>query len=178
MIKRSGRFGPFLGCSGYPECDMILNLDTQGNILPPKPKPLTTHLKCEKCGKPIYLRRGKRGPWLGCSGFPRCRGRVPFNTLKSEEQEQLLEALAAHEAAQPVLTITPAAGTAVPGAPPALAPGKPVPTSIDCDECGKPMVVRHGKRGPILRCSGYPKCRHTEEAPPEMLQQLKPTGTD
>ena len=54
----------------------------------------------------------------------------------------------------------------------------PITTGIDCDECGKPMMLRPGKRGPFLGCSGYPKCRHTEDAPPEMLQQLKPTGTD
>jgi DNA topoisomerase-1 len=174
MIKRSGRFGPFLGCSGYPECDMILNLDKQGNILPPKPKPLTTDLKCEKCGKPIYLRRGKRGPWLGCSGFPRCRGRLAFNTLKPEQQEQFLEALAAHEAAQPTLTIP--TGAAMPGTPAVATSGKPVPTGIDCDDCGKPMVVRQGKRGPFLGCSGYPKCRHTEELPPEMRDQIQGPG--
>ncbi len=172
MIKRSGRFGPFLGCSGYPECDVILNLDPHGNILPPKPKPLTTHLTCERCGKPIYLRRGKRGPWLGCSGYPRCRARVAFKTLKSEEQEQLLEAMAAHEANQPKLAIP--ASLAIPTGEPART--KPVPTGIDCDDCGKPMLIRNGKRGPFLGCSGYPKCRHTEEAPAELLQAPSPNG--
>jgi DNA topoisomerase-1 len=173
MIKRQGRFGPFLGCSGYPECDMIQRLDKHGNIQPPKPKPYTTHLTCEKCGKPIYLRRGKRGPWLGCSGYPRCRNRVAFKSLDADEQAKLLEALAAHEAAQPVAQAIPAvAGTTVQPS------GKPVPTGMDCEDCGKPMVLRDGKRGPFLGCSGYPKCRHTEEAPPEMLQQFRPTGTD
>ncbi len=165
MIKRSGRFGPFLGCSGYPECSTILNLDKQGNILPPKPKPLVTELVCAKCGKPIYLRRGKRGPWLGCSGFPKCRGRVPFNTLTPEQQAQLTEALTAHEAAQPATPqFAPATSKSDPGR------TKPEATGIDCEECGKPMVIRNGKRGPFLGCSGYPKCRNTAEVPPEMLQ--------
>jgi DNA topoisomerase-1 len=169
MIRRQGRFGQFLGCSGYPECDMIQNLDKQGNIQPPKPKPFTTHLSCQKCGKPIYLRRGKRGPWLGCSGYPRCRNRVAFKSLPEDEQQKLLESLSAHEASQPVLPQV-APGNAAPTTP---SKTKTVATGIDCEDCGKPMVIRDGKRGPFLGCSGYPKCRHTEEVPPEMRQQYQ-----
>jgi DNA topoisomerase-1 len=179
MIKRQGRFGTFLGCSGYPECDMIQNLDKQGNILPPKPKPYTTDIKCERCGRPIYLRRGKRGPWLGCSGYPRCRNRLAMKTLPPEQQEQLLQALAEHEAAQP--EYKPAEpGTPVngPTAVPAATNNKPMPTGVDCEDCGKPMVVRQGKRGPFLGCSGYPKCRHTEEVPDEMRQQFAAPGNN
>jgi DNA topoisomerase-1 len=165
LIKRSGRFGPFLGCSGYPECKTILNLDKQGNIQPPKPKPLTTDLTCLKCSKPLYLRRGKRGPWLGCSGYPRCRGRESFTALPSESQEQLLEALTAHEAA------TPSTGFSI-SAPAPRTKAAPVSAGIDCVECGKPLVVRQGKRGPFLGCSGYPKCRHTEEAPADVLERV------
>jgi DNA topoisomerase-1 len=167
MIKRSGRFGPFLGCSGYPECDVILNLDKHGNIQPPKPKPLLTELVCPKCGKPMNLRRGKRGPWLGCSGFPRCKGRLAFKSLSDEEQQQLTEALEAHEAANPVAPIEQLGIAKLPRA-------APVATGIECELCGKPMVVRHGKRGAFLGCSGFPKCRNTQEAPPELLRQAVP----
>ncbi len=31
-----------------------------------------------------------------------------------------------------------------------------------CPECGAPLVLRRGRRGPFLGCSNYPKCRHTE----------------
>lgn len=31
MLKRMGRFGPFLGCSNYPKCKTIVNLDKEGN---------------------------------------------------------------------------------------------------------------------------------------------------
>jgi DNA topoisomerase-1 len=30
-----------------------------------------------------------------------------------------------------------------------------------CELCGRPMVVRHGRFGPFLACSGYPECKHT-----------------
>jgi DNA topoisomerase-1 len=37
MVKRMGRFGPFLGCSDYPKCKTIVNLDKEGNPKWPAP---------------------------------------------------------------------------------------------------------------------------------------------
>ena len=84
MIKRVGRFGPFLGCSGYPECKVIQNIDKKtGEPLPPKPPPVDTGLKCPKCGKKnIVVRQGKRGPFMSCSGFPKCRTTLPAERLE------------------------------------------------------------------------------------------------
>ncbi|MCM3118431.1 restriction endonuclease [Neobacillus sp. MER 74] len=36
---------------------------------------------CSKCGSPMVLRAGKRGEFLGCSGFPKCRF-TTYNLLK------------------------------------------------------------------------------------------------
>lgn len=33
---------------------------------------------CEKCGKPLLLREGRFGKFIGCSGFPQCRNTRPF----------------------------------------------------------------------------------------------------
>jgi DNA topoisomerase-1 len=35
-------------------------------------------------------------------------------------------------------------------------------TDRDCPECGRPMVVKLGRTGKFLACSGFPECRHTE----------------
>jgi DNA topoisomerase I len=72
MVKRFGRRGPFLACSGYPDCKSTCSIDKDGNIIF-RPPPEMTDKKCEKCSKPMLLRVGKRGPFLACSGFPRCR---------------------------------------------------------------------------------------------------------
>ena len=37
------------------------------------PEPEKTDIKCEKCGSPMLKRIGKRGPFLTCSAFPKCR---------------------------------------------------------------------------------------------------------
>ncbi|HET6150975.1 MAG TPA: type I DNA topoisomerase [Polyangia bacterium] len=32
-----------------------------------------------------------------------------------------------------------------------------------CEKCGKPMVIKWGRNGHFLACSGYPECRNTKE---------------
>lgn len=41
---------------------------------------------------------------------------------------------------------------------------KPKPVQVDkkCPKCGKTLVIRTGKNGKFLACSGFPHCRHTE----------------
>jgi DNA topoisomerase-1 len=104
MTRRVGRFGPFLGCANYPECKGIVNLDAKkGTVKLPKPPPLETDIPCPKCedGR-MNMRRSKRGPWLSCNKFPKCRGRVGFSALDEEKQNELEKALEKHEKANPV----------------------------------------------------------------------------
>lgn len=191
MIKRKGRFGEFLGCSGYsvknekgePSCTTIINLDKEGNPLPPKPPPIKTTVACEKCGSPMLLRGSKRGPFLGCSTFPKCRSTKMMKKLTGDDLKQV-------EALLPLLEVE--AGKAaemaakITGSMPANAGTKPanVATDIDCDECGKPMIIRQGRRGPFLGCSGYPKCKNTGEVPAKLLEEMgigadgKPIGSE
>ena len=37
------------------------------------------------------------------------------------------------------------------------------PTDLSCDKCGKPMVIRWGRHGSFIACSGYPDCTNTRE---------------
>jgi DNA topoisomerase-1 len=38
-----------------------------------------------------------------------------------------------------------------------------IATDISCEKCGKPMVVKWGRHGEFLACSGYPDCKNTKE---------------
>jgi DNA topoisomerase-1 len=71
MVLKKSRFGPFLGCSGYPECKNTRRLDKQGKPVPP---PKATGVTCPKCRQGELLeRRGKFGrPFFGCSRYPKC----------------------------------------------------------------------------------------------------------
>ena len=128
MNKRVGRFGPFLGCSRYGDktapCDGILNLDKKGRVQAPSQPPLITELKCEKCERPMNLRNGVRGPWLGCSGFPKCRGRGKWNDLEPPLRDSLISQMKVHEKANPIPIIKTLAGQPLTD----LA-GKPLPTA-------------------------------------------------
>lgn len=84
MLFKLGRFGQFLGCSAYPECKTILGLDKDGNPLPPKPPPEPTGIKCHKCKTGEFvIRQSKRGPFMGCNKFPRCRTIVSVKQVES-----------------------------------------------------------------------------------------------
>ena len=37
------------------------------------------------------------------------------------------------------------------------------PTDLVCDKCGKPMVIKWGRHGSFIACSGYPECTNTRE---------------
>jgi DNA topoisomerase-1 len=100
-LMRKGRFGAFLSCTKYPECDGIVNLDKKGCVSPPKVPPLLTDLLCPKCGAPVNLRRGARGPWLSCSKFPKCRGRLGWASRDNKTKEKWEKALDEHEKAHP-----------------------------------------------------------------------------
>ncbi len=121
MELRNGRFGPFLASVNYPAVDFVVNVDRQGRIKLPAPPPLLTDLACSKCGQPLNLRRGLRGPWLGCSAFPKCKGRLAWTKLDDAKRATLSAALDAHERDNPPHTLcrldgTPiAAGTPVTG---------------------------------------------------------------
>jgi DNA topoisomerase-1 len=38
----------------------------------------------------------------------------------------------------------------------------PEPIGRDCPDCGKELVIRYGRYGKFISCSGFPDCRHTE----------------
>jgi DNA topoisomerase-1 len=79
MVIKWGRRGEFLACSGYPDCKNTKNFtrDDDGTIRPVEPE--TTDEKCEKCGKPMQVRFGRFGKFLGCSGYPECKNIQPLH---------------------------------------------------------------------------------------------------
>jgi DNA topoisomerase I len=37
------------------------------------------------------------------------------------------------------------------------------PTGLNCEKCGKPLVIKWGKHGSFIACTGYPECTYTRE---------------
>jgi DNA topoisomerase I len=137
MVLRRGRFGPFLSCPTYPECDGVLNLDRKGFVKLPSPPPLQVDLECPKCKSPLNLRRGKRGPWLSCSKYPKCRGRMGWKTLEPDLGKQLELQLLNHEKEHPQPVLRTMGGEPI-GEEHTPTPLSPTPTSESIDDSSDP----------------------------------------
>ncbi len=61
MVVKTGRFGKFLACPGYPECKTT------------KPLVEETNATCPECGSKVIGKKSKRGyQFYGCSNYPNC----------------------------------------------------------------------------------------------------------
>jgi DNA topoisomerase-1 len=95
-----------------------------------------TDLKCPECGSTIHLKIGKNGPFLACSGYPECK----YTRDYVRDEKGII---------RPV------------------EPTAEEITDKTCDQCGKPMVIKSGKYGQFLACSGYPDCKYTRSLDPK-----------
>jgi DNA topoisomerase I len=77
VLIRSGRYGLFLGCSAYPECDYTRNIAAETED---ESAPTGTDEKCPTCGSPMVIRKGRTGPFLSCSRYPECKTASPIPT--------------------------------------------------------------------------------------------------
>ena len=94
-----------------------------------------TDEKCEKCGEPMKIKYGRFGKFLACSGFPKCRNTRPLET----PSESAADATTASENEEKN------------------------EIQETCEKCGKPMVLKRGRYGSFLACSGYPECKNTKK---------------
>ena len=78
LVEKRGRFGPFVGCSRYPDCRYIRK---DG---PPPPPQLAFEVGCPKCGTGhLVARRARRTGkvFWGCSRYPACEFTTDFEPV-------------------------------------------------------------------------------------------------
>ncbi len=80
MVVKSGKFGKFAACPGYPSCRNTKPLVSNDEAKEEK-KPEIADFKCEKCGADMVVRTGKFGTFYACSRYPECR----FTKQKTKE---------------------------------------------------------------------------------------------
>jgi DNA topoisomerase-1 len=79
---KMGKNGHFLACSGYPECTYSSDYerDEKGVIAPVAPvQSEATDKVCDRCGKPMVVKRGRYGDFLACTGYPECKHTQSLN---------------------------------------------------------------------------------------------------
>jgi len=88
MVLRVGRRGPFLACSGFPDCRSTKPVGAQEEAgRRPRAPAEPSDQVCEKCGSPMVIRTGKRGRFLACSAFPKCRNTRPLPEDEAAAEE-------------------------------------------------------------------------------------------
>jgi DNA topoisomerase-1 len=118
-----------------------------------KREAIPTDQVCDKCGKPMVLKWGRYGQFLACSGYPDCKNTKEVGEVEHPES-------VAGEGGAPMA----AAAKAVRGKKVAVAPPDPIETEAEpCEKCGRAMVLKRGRWGPFLACSGYPECKNTRK---------------
>lgn len=81
LLLRSGRYGKFIACSGFPKCKYTEQVDEEGNVSE-APKAETSDEVCDKCGSPMVIKNGRNGKFLACSAYPKCKNTRPLEAAK------------------------------------------------------------------------------------------------
>ena len=92
-----------------------------------------TDQKCERCGSPLVLKWGKHGSFFACSTFDK---KDPNSCTFTKENPINLTDLGDAE----------------------------ISSNNEeefCENCGKPMVLKRGRFGTFMACTGYPECKTT-----------------
>ncbi len=174
MAVKFGRGRAFLGCSSYPKCKATAQLPP--GVYVEKPKPVEAGARCDKCGRPVVIRKGKRGPFLSCSGFPRCRNAMPMEKLdelrRLEDEGKIPDAPPESPTRNGKKRTVPKdkngkVDIAALGPPPPgfawTRTGRPVvevwpEEPLVCPDCGGEVASKAGRFGPYFGCTRYPKC--------------------
>ncbi|MDC8450840.1 MAG: type I DNA topoisomerase [Nitrospira sp.] len=92
-----------------------------------------TDIPCEKCGRMMEIKWGRNGKFLACPAY---KDDPPCKNTQNFEK-------------LPDGTIK-------------IVPKQELTTDQVCDKCGSPMVVKTGRFGKFIACSGYPQCKTTK----------------
>ena len=84
LLLRSGRFGNFIACSGFPKCKYTEQCDEEGNAV--EKKETKVEEKCDKCSSDMVVKNGRNGKFLACSNYPECKNTKSINVEEKNSQ--------------------------------------------------------------------------------------------
>jgi DNA topoisomerase-1 len=163
---------------GKFEVDLKTAGERMGVIREPEP----TDEKCEKCGSPMVIRWGRHGRFMACSAYPECKNTreiaregATANVEGKAEVEQIEELC--ENCGRPMTLKRGRFGQflACTGYPECKTTKKlaasgsgrlsipDVPLEEKCPQCGKHLVIKHGRFGEFTACSAYPECKHVKK---------------
>jgi DNA topoisomerase-1 len=101
----------------------------------PGPKEIVeppTNIPCDRCGRMMIIKWGRNGKFLACPGY---NEDPPCKNTQNFER--------------------------LPDGSIKIVPKEEITTGEQCEKCGSPMVIKSGRFGKFLACSGYPGCKTT-----------------
>ncbi len=131
-----------------------------------KAEEVPTDIACDKCGKPMVIKWGRKGKFLACTGYPECKNTKDFKTdeegkvIALEREEQVVET-ACPKCGKPMVLKSGRFGRFLACSDyPDCKTTLPYSTGIPCpNDDGGMLVERRTKRGRVFfSCSLYPKC--------------------
>ncbi len=150
LLKESKAGKKYVQCPDA-KCAFISDCEPDGKPI----VPADTGVACEKCGKPMVIKVAWRGPFLSCSGYPKCRNAKSINAELKEKLKDIIPAMPekTEKKRDPVLDI---------------------PVTDTCTECGAPLKLAKSRFGPgyYLACSKGPKCKGKGKITPELQAKI------
>ncbi|MCX6559663.1 MAG: type I DNA topoisomerase [Candidatus Aminicenantes bacterium] len=153
VVLKSGRFGSFKSCSGYPDCDF-----KEAMV---KKEIVTLDELCPDCGSNLVQRKGRFGLFIACSDYPTCK------YIKKKKSEDTGLACPT-DCGGTILKRETKRGRFFYGCsrfPKCRYATWDEPLKQPCPKCGKPFVLRHStkKDGTYIHCQDE-VCGWREEA--------------
>jgi DNA topoisomerase I len=160
MVIKAGKFGLFLACSAYPDCENTREME--------KPEQGADEIEetCENCGKPMVVKRGRFGQFLACTGYPECKTtRKLISTkqgLTAAKPDQILDEKCPKCSSNLVLKHGRFGEFTACSNYPTCKYVKQKTTGVLCPKDGGEIVERKSRRGKVFfGCANYPDCDFT-----------------
>ena len=172
MIIKVGKFGMFLACSAYPDCQNTRELEKAESTSEEEEE------ACENCGRPMVVKRGRFGQFLACSGYPECKTtRKIISTsqgLSAAKPDQPLDEKCQKCDANLVIKQGRFGEFTACSNYPTCRYVKLKSTGVPCPKDEGDIVERKSRRGRVFYgCSNYPECDFTVWNKP--LKEVCPT---
>ncbi len=169
MVKKFGRYGTFLACSGYPDCKNTRQMAGGEGDGPEVHEDVAKEV-CSNDGQPMVLKKGRFGPFLACTNYPDCK--VTKRLVSGEGGKLQVEVLAPIEEKCPQCAKDLmwrrgrfGAFVACSDYPNCkyIKKKEAKEIGLPCPECGEGQVVeRKGRWGrSFYGCRRYPECKFT-----------------
>jgi DNA topoisomerase-1 len=161
MVIKAGKFGLFLACSGYPDCENTRELET-----PEAGTEGELEEVCENCGRPMAIKRGRFGQFLACTGYPECKTTRKIIATKqgmtAAKPDQILDERCPKCESNLVLKHGRFGEFTACSNYPKCKYVKQKSTGVLCPKDGGDIVEKKSRRGKVFYgCANYPDCDFT-----------------